>query len=422
MMECSLLLTDAGEIVTVAAETSAMEVSRAPLRRWRDAAVAVRGDRIVDVGPSGELVSRWRAERVVSAKGHAVTPAFVDPHTHLACAGSRREEFAARVRGVSLPPGLGGGIAETVRATTACEDGELASALAGRLRHWVGSGTTLIECKSGYGLTVEGEVRLLEQIRDTAEQQRSAEVVGTLLAAHALPAAYAGRETAYLEEVAWPAAVAAAERGLAEYVDVFIEDGAFTAAAAEAYLRRCRTLGLRSRVHADQFTRSGGTRVAVRVGAASVDHLEQAGSEEVELLSGSGVTAILCPGAVLTVEGRGGARPPARHLIAAGVPVALATDYNPGTSNQPAPSLTPALAARLFGMTPDETLAGVTAAAAHSLGRGDRLGRIAPGYQADLCVWQVAAADDLSYELAEHLPDHVFVRGREVGRDGRAAD
>ncbi len=421
MNDCTLLIVDAGEIVTVAAETPATEVSRAPLVRWRDAAVAVRGELIVDVGPTRELSRRWRPEKELSAGGSAVTAALVDPHTHMAYAGSRREEFAARMRGRAPASGFGGGIQETVRATAALEDGELSFFLHDRFFRWLAFGATLVECKSGYGLTVESELRLLRIAGGTAENG-DVEVVRTLLAAHALPDAYAGREREYLDEVAWPAAVAAAERGWAEYVDVFVEQGAFTAPAAEAYLRRCRKLGLRARVHADQLSRSGGTGVAVAVGAASADHLEHAGPEEVERLRGSGVTAILCPAAVLTVEGRGGVRPPARALIEAGVPVALATDYNPGTAQQGVPSLTPSLAARLFGMTPDETLAGVTAAAAHALGRGERLGRVAPGYQADLCIWHLGTADDLTYELAGHTPDNVIVRGREVMRGGTTLD
>lgn len=418
MNDCSLLIVHAGEVATVAAETPAAAVSTAALARWLDAAVAVRGETIVEVGATRDLEARWRAETRLDAEGKAVTAALADPHTHLVFAGGRQAEFTARVSGRPLPPGLGGGIGETVRATAAASDAALVGAVRRRLDRWLGAGVTLVECKSGYGLTVEGELRLLEVAGRAAHGHRL-EMVRTLLAAHALPPAYEGRETDYLDEVAWPAALAAHERGFAECVDVFIERGAFTAAAARPYLERCRALGLTPRVHADQLTRSGGTEVAVAVAAASADHLEQASAAEVARLSGSRVTAILTPGAVLTLEGRGGVRPPARALLEAGVPVALASDYNPGTSTQTSPSLTPSLAARLFGMTPDETLAGVTAAAAQALGRGERLGRVAPGYQADLCVWPFAKAADLAYQLGEHVPERVLVRGRVVAEGGR---
>lgn len=415
MNQASLLVLHAGELVTVAADTAAREVSQRPLLRLADAGVAVRGDRIVAVGESRAIASAWRGEETIDAAGSAVTAALADPHTHLVFAGDRLLEFAARMRGEPLPSGLGTGIAETVRATAAASDEELVRLTRARLDRWLRAGVTLVEVKSGYGLTVAGELRLLAVLREAA-RGHAVEVVPTLLAAHAVPVAYRGRERDYIEEVANPAAQAAREQGLAECADAFIEAGAFSADAALGHLEWCRSLGLVPRVHAEQFSVSGGARVAAQVQAASADHLERAGEEEVRLLATAGVTAVLSPGASLTVDGRGAARPPARALVEAGVAVALATDCNPGTSNFPAPGLVPALATRLFGLTPDEALAGVTAAAAACLGRGARRGRLAPGYEADFCVWEVPRAADLAYELAEHRPRVVVTRGQVVHR------
>jgi imidazolonepropionase len=415
MREASLLVLHAGELATVGGDTPGREVSRRALVRVPDGAVAIEGERIAAVGESHEISARWRSERTLDAEGGAVTAALADPHTHLVFAGERGREFAARVRGEPLPAGLAGGIAETVRATAAAPDEVLRALTRARLDRWLAAGVTLVEVKSGYGLDVASELRLLALLQEAA-RGHAVEVVPTLLAAHALPAPYDGRERDYLDEVADPAARAARERGLAECADAFVEEGAFSAEAALAHLERCRALGLVPRVHAEQLSRSGGTQVAVRVGAASADHLERAGEEEVRALAGSHVSAVLSPGAALTVDGRSGTRPPARALLTAGVPVALATDYNPGTSLLPAPGLLPALATRLFGMTPDEALAGVTAAAAGCLGRGERLGRLAPGFRADLCVWEVPRPVDLAYELSEHRPRVVVARGRVVHR------
>jgi imidazolonepropionase len=419
MKHCSLIVTNTGEVATPG--TAASETAQDELLRIEGGAVAIDGERIVALGPAEEIGREWQAKEILDADGGAVTPSLCDPHTHLLFAGWRRDEFAARVSGKPIAgSGLSGGISYTVRETTAASDDVLAESLKRRLDLWLASGVTLVEIKSGYGLTVESELRMLEIVQRVA-REHPIEVVGTVLAAHSIPEAYRDRPTAYLEEVAWPVTRTARERGLAEYADVFIEKGAFGAHEAEGYLERAKEIGLGLRVHAEQLSRGGGAALAARLGAASVDHLEQAGPEEVEALSGRGVVAVLLPGAVLTVEGRGARRPPARALIEAGVPVALATDFNPGTSTQPAPSLSMSLACRLLGMTPDEVLIAATRNAARSLGRERETGSLAAGMRADLCVWPVPRAADLGYRLSAQLPAQVLCRGRVVAGGGMVA-
>jgi imidazolonepropionase len=417
MKNCSLLIRNAAEVVTPGAANSAAGGDEI-LLRIDGGAVAVEGERIVAVGPLDEIEREWKASTVLDAGGGAVTPSLCDPHTHLLFAGWRGAEFAARVSGRPVAgSGLSRGISHTVRETTSSSDESLEKILARRLDLWLLSGVTLVEIKSGYGLTVESELRMLEIIRRVAIGH-SVEVVSTVLAAHSVPDSYRGRARQYLEEVAWPVTQMARQRGLAEYADVFIEEGAFTVEEAEGYLGRAREIGLGLRVHADQLSRGGGAALAARLGAASVDHLEQAGPPEVAALAGCETVAVLLPGAVLTVEGRGGARPPARSLIDAGVAVALATDFNPGTSTQPAPSLSMGLGCRLLGLTPDEALIAVTRNAVKSLGRESETGSLAVGKRADLCVWPFPCAADLGYQLAAHRPDHVISRGGIVVRDG----
>jgi imidazolonepropionase len=419
MKSCSLLVVNAGELASPLPRDAGATPASSSLLRIEDGAVAIDGKRIAEVGPTSKLVAEWDAKETLDASGGSVTPALCDPHTHLLFAGWREEEFGARVSGLPMRGrGLSGGIGSTVSETAAASDGTLEQILRERLDHWLISGVTLVEIKSGYGLTAASELRMLEIIHRVSENH-VVEVVGTVLAAHSLPASYEGRAYAYLDEIAWPVTLRAHARGLAEYADIFVEEGAFKVSEAERYLNRVRDLGMGLRVHADQLSACGGAALGARIGAASVDHLEHAGIPEVKALAGSGAVAVLLPGAILTVEGRGGRRPPARQLLDAGVPVAIATDFNPGTSTQSSPVLSMGLATRLLGLTPEESLTAATRDAARSLGRGRVTGTIAAGQRADLCVWDVPRASHLAYSLNSHRPRHVVASGQVAVRDGK---
>lgn len=428
MKTCSLLVVHAGELYSSGGEppSGRREDGRnagavgGPLQgralHLKDGTVAIDEDRVLEVGKTDELTKRWTGRETLDAQGGAVTPAFCDPHTHLVFAGWRSEEFAWQVTGASETD-LESGIPVTVEATRAASDEALVGLARQRLDSWLRSGASLLEAKSGYALDYEGEVRLL-RIAQEAAAGHPVEVVGTVLAAHAVPRAYAGRSRSYLAEVAYRATETAREDGLAEFVDIFIERGAFTVDEAEPYLELAQKSGFGLRVHAEQLTRNGGALLAARLGAASADHLEHANVEDARALASSHTVAVLLPGSVLRLEGRGAQRPPTKALIDAGVPIALGTDFNPGTSTVTSPALCLGLACRLFGMSPDAAWTAFTVNAAASLGRGREVGRLAPGYRADLCVWELPAARDVAYQLDAHRPRHVVVRGRIAVKDG----
>ena len=427
MTHCDLLVVHAGELFSPAPEApghaSTLRTAGAvgggaqeEVTILRDGAVAVVGETIAEVGTTDDLTRRWLAAETLDAGGGAVTPAFTDPHAHPVFAGWRAEEFTARMSGRAADPALETGIASTARATNEATDAELVERVRARLDAWLLAGATLVECKSGYALTHEGEIRLLRLAREAADGH-AVEIVTTLLAAHALPEEYAGRAQAYVDEVAWPATEEARRFSIAEYADVFVEPDLFPVSVAEPYLRRAAEIGLGVRVHADQLTRSGGTAMAARLRAASADHLERAEAEDAAILAGVGTVAVLAPGAVLTIEGRGGQRPPARALAASGVPIGLATDFNPGSSTMISPALSLGLACRLLGLTPEAAWVASTANAAASVGRGRTRGRLLAGYRADVCVWDLPRARDLAYQLDAHRPRHVVAAGRWVVRD-----
>ena len=387
----ALLVRDLDQVVSPAGES-------APLRgrALGEVAVLERGyvlcedDRITRVGAMTDLAAVDVPADVVELDGNgsSALPGLVDCHTHACFAGDRAEEFALRAGGASYEElhAEGRGILATVRATRAAGEEGLARALE-RHRGWMlAHGTTTFEAKSGYGLDRETE---LAQLRAIA----GAGGVPTWLGAHAVPPEF-GDADAYLDEALHEVLPEAA--GLAEAADVFLERGAFDAAQARRYLEACAAAGLALRIHADQFTEAGGIPLAVELGARSVDHLEATGPDGVRALGRSDVAAVLLPVAALFL---GRPMPPARALVDAGAVVALATDFNPGSAFCESLAVVMSLACTQLGLTPAEALAACTVNAAHVLGRSDRLGRLAPGYSADIVLLE---ASDWRY-LAYHL-------------------
>ena len=387
----ALLVRDLDQVVSPAGES-------APLRgrALGEVAVLERGyvlcedDRITRVGAMTDLAAVDVPADVVELDGNgsSALPGLVDCHTHACFAGDRAEEFALRAGGASYEElhAEGRGILATVRATRAAGEEGLARALE-RHRGWMlAHGTTTFEAKSGYGLDRETE---LAQLRAIA----GAGGVPTWLGAHAVPPEF-GDADAYLDEALHEVLPEAA--GLAEAADVFLERGAFDAAQARRYLEACAAAGLALRIHADQFTEAGGIPLAVELGARSVDHLEATGPDGVRALGRSDVAAVLLPVAALFL---GRPMPPARALVDAGAVVALATDFNPGSAFCESRAVGMSLACTQRGLTPAEALAACTVNAAHVLGRSDRLGRLAPGYSADIVLLE---ASDWRY-LAYHL-------------------
>ncbi|MCB2125536.1 MAG: imidazolonepropionase [Rhodobacteraceae bacterium] len=360
-----------------------------------DGAVIVSGERIQWAGPRADLPAA-KGEQV-DLGGRLVTPGLIDCHTHLVHAGDRAREFEMRLEGASYEDvaRAGGGIVSTVRATRAASQSELEESALARLDRMLAEGVTTLEVKSGYGLTVADELKMLRTARALG-RQRPVGVVTSLLAAHAVPPEYAGRADAYLDEVCIPALHAAHAEGLADAVDGFCEGIAFSPEQIGRVFDAARALCLPVKLHAEQLSNLGGAALAARYGALSADHLEYLDEEGIAAMAAAGTVAVILPAAFYTL--RETKLPPIDLLRRHGVPMAVATDMNPGTAPMTSLTLAMNMACTFFRLTPEEALAGVTRHAAAALGLADR-GRIAPGLRADLAVWDAAHPAELSYRI-----------------------
>ena len=364
-------------------------------------AILVRDGRI---GWVGARVDAPAADAVTDVAEALVTPGLVNAHTHPAYLGDRSDEAAARLAGA---PYSGGGILRTVAATRDAADDALRGAIEGRLRAELGAGTTTVECKSGYGLSTDEEMRALRLVTEAA-RSLPIRVVRTFLGAHAVPPE-AGSMEEYAALVAEEMLPAVAEAGLAEFCDVFCDRGFFSLEAAERILGAAAGLGLGIRMHADQLTRSGATELAVRLNATSVDHLEQLDAEGVAALAGSQTVATLLPGPAIVLRG---GLPPARALLDAGVTVALASDANAGTfGGWGAMPLVIGLGATELGMSVQEAIVAATAGGAAALGLTGQRGVIAVGADADLVAWDAEHEGAFALTLGAVRPLQVFVGG-----------
>jgi imidazolonepropionase len=360
-------------------------------------AIAVEGNGIAYVGPNPSEP----AAEVVSVEGRLVTPGLIDCHTHLVFGGDRSAEWEQRLSGASYEEiaAAGGGIRSTVRATREATDEELLEGAVGRASLLAAGGVTTIEIKSGYGLDLDNELRML-RIARRIPQRVAVDVVTTFLGAHSVPLEFDGDADGYIRFVCDDVLPAVASEGLANAVDGFCERIAFTAEQIDRVFTTATQLGLRVKLHADQLSDSGGAALAARHHALSADHLEHVSADGIAAMASAGTVAVLLPGAAYVL--RDEATPPVDALRAAGVPIAVATDCNPGTS--PLVSLLVAmhLACTRFGLTVDEAMAGVTAHAARALGlRGRR---------ADLVVWEAERTAQLVYWIGAN-PVHAIVKG-----------
>jgi imidazolonepropionase len=365
-------------------------------------------------------MAAWRplpGEEVIDVEGRWITPGLVDCHTHLVWGGSRADEFERRLAGASYAEiaATGGGIRATVRATRAASEAELAEAAATRLAPLLAEGLTTVEIKSGYGLNVADELKQLRAARRVAELLPVA-VTTTLLAAHAVPPEYDGRADDYVSLVCDAILPAAAGECLADAVDVFCEHLAFSPAQCARVFARARDLGLPVKGHTEQLSNQGGSRLAASFGALSVDHIEYLDDVGIAAIAASGTTAVLLPGAYYFL--RETQRPPVLGLRRAGVPMAVATDLNPGTSPFASLRLMANMACVLFGLTVEEALAGITREGARALGMADR-GVLAPGRRADLAVWSVPHPNALVYEPMRPALWQRVLAGEPTGPSGR---
>ncbi len=386
-----------------------------------DGAVAASGGRITAVGPTEAVlrsVSRTPATTTVDASGRLVTPGLVDPHTHLVFAGHRAQEFTMRLHGAGYAEILaaGGGILNTVRATRAAAEADLVAMARRRLDRMLAHGTTTVEAKSGYGLSMADELKIL---RATARlgASHAVGIVPTFLGAHAVPPERKADPDAYVRDVCELMLPAVVREGLAEFCDVFCERGAFSIEQSRRILSAAGRLGLRLKIHADQLSASGGARLAAELGALSADHLEHTPSDDLAAMAERGVTAGLLPGATFFLLHQNYAD--ARAMVELGVPIALATDFNPGSS--PTFSMQMAIALGCIGMrlTPAEALSAATINAAHAVGRAADAGSLAPGKRADLVMWGISSVAELPLHFGTNMADTVIVDGRVVIGGGR---
>jgi imidazolonepropionase len=396
-----LLVRDLAQVATPAgAHTPLRGSSLGEVDVLDHAFVLCSGETIETVGLMGNLPALDDEVVELDGRGLCAIPGLVDCHTHAAFGGDRVDEFSLRAGGASYEElhAAGGGILSTVRATRAAGEAGLRQAVQ-RHRSWMlRAGTTTFESKSGYGLDRETELASLRAIRDAGG-------VPTWLGAHALPPEFADAD-AYLDFALTEVLPEAAE--LAEAADVFLERGAFDAVQARRYLEACRDVGLALRLHGDQFTEAGAIPLAVELGARSVDHLEATGEEGIRALSASDVVGVLLPASALFLDRP---MPPARPLVDAGAAVALATDFNPGSAFCESLPLVCSLAATQLHLSPAEALSATTVNAAHVLGRADRIGRLAPGYRADIVLLDAPDWRYLAYHLGGRVVAKTIVAG-----------
>jgi imidazolonepropionase len=377
-----------------------------------DAALVWEADTIQWVGPEADLPSRVRNQHTVDAEGHLVVPGLIDGHTHLAFGGWRADEFAMRIQGASYLDiaRQGGGIRRTVEQTRRASEDELVRLGMERLDAMAALGVTTVEAKSGYGLTVEDELKTLRVYR-RLQKKHPLTVVPTFLGAHTVPPEYDDDRDGYIDLICETMIPRVAAATLAEFCDVFVEETAFSPDEARRIFATAHKHGLRPKLHADQLTDTGGAALAAAVDAASADHLEMISDDGIAALAASDTVAVSLPLATLYLN----QDPlPARRLLDAGVPVAVATDFNPGSAPSYHLPVAMTLACTMQRMTPAEVLTGATRSAAQALDRADRLGTLAPGMQADFVLVDAPSVDHWLYHLRPNAAVATYVQGTRV--------
>ncbi len=422
-VDVDLIVHGAGELLTLAGDGRRCGGAMGELGLVADGAVAIADGHIVAVGTTSELRAFHHARREIDAAGRVVLPGFVDAHTHLVFAGSRQAEFERRIAGVTYLEimAAGGGIMSTVRATRAASLAQLVSEARPRLARMLAHGTTTAEAKTGYGLTTADELKCLQAI-DLLNRSQPLELVPTFLGAHAVPEEYAGRTGAYVDLVVNEMLPSVSEKAQSSahsapmFCDVFCDEGAFSLEETRRILSAANALGMSLKVHADEFAHLGAARLAAELGAVSADHLLRTPSEEMAAMAEAGVVAVLLPGTPFGLGRHDYAD--ARTMISVDLPVALGTDLNPGTCYCESMPFVMALACRFMKMTPAEAVVASTVNAAYAIGRGADLGRLEPGFVADIVILDADDYRHLTYRFGTNLVRTVIKRGKVVLSSG----
>lgn len=409
-----LLIVNANDLITLEGNNQKPRAGKGMLDLGiiRNGALAVKDGRIAAVGKTPEVTKIYKAENMVSANGKTVLPGFVDPHTHLVFAGSREDEFQMRVEGASYMEILdaGGGILRTVRETRKASVEKLVEKGTETLNAMLEHGTTTVEAKSGYGLTTKDELKILEVI-ERLNQLHTVDLVPTFLGAHAIPLEFSNNPEEYVGLIIGEMIPKVAEKGLAEFCDVFCERGVFSLDQSRRILVAGRNLGLQPKLHADELSLLGGTELAASVGAVSADHVLFSSDEGIRAMGEKGVVATLLPAAAFSLMN--GRFADARTMVSSGVPIALGTDFNPScwVENQ---QLVISFACHFMKLTPAEAITGATINAAHAVNRAGEIGSLEVGKKADIIVLDVPSHKFLGYRSGVNLVDKVIKNGRLV--------
>jgi imidazolonepropionase len=380
-----------------------------------DGAVAVSDGKIVDVGKTEDVLLRVKLNKdttVIDAQDKVVLPGFVDCHTHPVFAATREEEFDMRVRGRSYQEiaAAGGGIKSSVKALRSKSKQELIDFALPYLDRLLSYGTTTIEAKSGYGLSLEDEIKMLEVIKEL-NHRHPIDLIPTFLGAHEVPPEYKDKKSQYVDLIINEMIPEVAKRKLAVFCDIFCEKGVFDIEESRRILSAAKDHGFKLKLHADQLSALGGSKLAAELGAVSADHLEFIDDEGIRMMKDAGVIGVLLPGACFGLGMR--EYPPARKMIDAGLPVALATDFNPGSSFTESMPMIMSLACLMMRMTPAETVAAATINSAHAVDKANEVGSIEKGKKADLVIWNVRNYKEIPYHYGVNLVDQV-IKGGEV--------
>ena len=417
-MRATLIIKNASQVVT------SREASESPLTGEmqgeiivvENGAVAVDGDKIIVMGTTAEVIARVETDaetKVIDAAGQVVLPGLVDPHTHVVFGGSREHELTLKLQGVPYLEILarGGGILSSVEATRAASEKELVECGLKYCHQMLTQGTTTAEAKSGYGLSTEAEIKTLRAVRQVDAAQ-PVDLVPTFLGAHAVPNDYKGFPDRYLELVINEMLPLVAEQKLARYCDVFCEEGVFSIEQSRRVLSAAREMGFQLKMHADEIIPLGGAELAAELDAVTADHLLVVSDEGIRKMAEKGVIAVLLPGTTFYL--REGHYAPARKMIEAGVPVALATDFNPGSSPNNNLQLIINIACLYLRMTPAEVINAITINAAHALGRAAEIGSLEEGKKADIVIFDAPNYDYLAYRYGTNLVSKVIKNGQVV--------
>jgi imidazolonepropionase len=409
------LITNIGQLLTMEGNGPAKGEQMKTLPVLENAVIGLKDGKIAFIG-TNEEAEGFRAEQVIDANGKLVTPGLVDPHTHLVFGGSREHELALKQQGVPYLGILkrGGGILSTVRATRAASEEELFAKAKFHLDRMLSYGVTTVEAKSGYGLDEETELKQLRVVQ-RLRQEHPMDLVSTFLGAHAIPLEYKDNPDEFLARMATLLHTIQKE-GLAEFVDIFCETGVFTVEQSRTFLQTAKSLGFAVKIHADEIDPLGGTELAVELGAVSGDHLVGASDVGIAQLAKSNTIAVLLPGTSFYLAKEKYAR--ARDMIEAGVAVALATDFNPGSSPTENLQLIMSLAALKLNMTPEEIWHAVTVNAAYAMNRGEEAGRIAIGRKADIVIWDAPNYAYIPYHYGVNHVHTVLKEGKVVVKKG----